>query len=243
MSDWADTKVTKYSKGMKQRVGLAQSMLGNPPVVFLDEPTDGVDPVGRAELRDAIREYADGGSTVFLNSHILDEVEKVCDQIAILHKGAVIEQGDVEAVKNRIAAMSEGGDTTVTFRTGSMGESTFKGYASRGAARVDDHRFTVSLGGDAEVNQWVDRLRSDGIENLCHRARLDRSRRGIHRTHRRPGRKRRGRDPVVNEILAIIGDTWRQSSKAGRLPHHDHPPGHRRGGGNRLADNRRGRGG
>ncbi|GAB5403706.1 MAG: ABC transporter ATP-binding protein [Aureliella sp.] len=79
--------VKRYSKGMRQRLGLAQALLHEPELMILDEPTDGLDPVGRSEIRQIIMEMKDEGKTVFLNSHILQEVELVCDRVAILAGG------------------------------------------------------------------------------------------------------------------------------------------------------------
>jgi ABC-2 type transport system ATP-binding protein len=79
--------VKKYSKGMRQRLGLAQALLHDPELLIMDEPTDGLDPVGRSEIRQLITEIRDQGKTVFLNSHILQEVELVCDRVAILANG------------------------------------------------------------------------------------------------------------------------------------------------------------
>jgi ABC-2 type transport system ATP-binding protein len=83
-------KVRAYSKGMKQRLGLAQALVGDPQLVLLDEPTDGVDPVGRAEIRDLLLSLKRSGKTVFLNSHLLSEVERLCDRVAILERGALV---------------------------------------------------------------------------------------------------------------------------------------------------------
>ena len=95
MSKWRDTKIKKYSKGMMQRLGLAQALINDPEVIFLDEPTDGVDPVGRREIRDVLKYLKEQGKTIFLNSHLLSEVEAVCDSVAILDKGKVIKTGPV----------------------------------------------------------------------------------------------------------------------------------------------------
>jgi len=81
--------VKAYSKGMQQRLGLAQALLNDPRVLFLDEPTDGLDPVGRKDVRDLIVRLRERGKTIFLNSHLLSEVESVCDRIMILDKGSV----------------------------------------------------------------------------------------------------------------------------------------------------------
>lgn len=96
MRDWADQRVSKYSKGMRQRIGIAQALVSNPDLVILDEPTDGVDPVGRREIRDMVRTLKSAGKTVFINSHLLSELELVCDRVAILVKGQVASQGTID---------------------------------------------------------------------------------------------------------------------------------------------------
>lgn len=81
--------VKAYSKGMQQRLGLAQAMLNDPELLFLDEPTDGLDPLGRKEVRDLVLSLKSAGKTIFLNSHMLSEVEQVCDQVVILNQGLI----------------------------------------------------------------------------------------------------------------------------------------------------------
>ncbi len=90
-----DNRIRTFSKGMKQRLGIAQSLFHDPGVIFLDEPTDGVDPVGRREIRDTMQRLKEAGKTVFLNSHLLGEVELICDRVAILHQGEMVRQGTV----------------------------------------------------------------------------------------------------------------------------------------------------
>lgn len=87
------SKVRTYSKGMKQRLGIAQAIFHDPEVIFLDEPTDGVDPLGRREIRDLLAQLKQEGKTIFLNSHLLGEVELICDRVLILDRGEVIRQG------------------------------------------------------------------------------------------------------------------------------------------------------
>jgi len=93
MSQDADRKISGYSKGMMQRIGLAQSMMNNPDIILLDEPTDGVDPIGRRDIRQVIKTLRDQGKTIFINSHLLGELELICDRVAIMVKGKVIRQG------------------------------------------------------------------------------------------------------------------------------------------------------
>jgi ABC-2 type transport system ATP-binding protein len=89
-------RIGGYSKGMRQRVGLAQAMIHEPEILIMDEPTDGLDPVGRSEIRQIIEELKNQGKTIFLNSHILQEVEMVCDRVAILVAGNVLGVGTME---------------------------------------------------------------------------------------------------------------------------------------------------
>jgi len=96
MTDWQHKKVTSYSKGMMQRIGLAQALMHEPNLIVLDEPTDGVDPVGRREIRDILLGLRLRGKTIFLNSHLLSELEMVCDRVAILVQGAVVQQGTMD---------------------------------------------------------------------------------------------------------------------------------------------------
>jgi ABC-2 type transport system ATP-binding protein len=89
----AERRIGGYSKGMRQRLGLAAALLGAPDLLVLDEPTDGVDPLGRAEVRRILAEERARGATVFLNSHLLAETERVCDRFGILHAGRLVRQG------------------------------------------------------------------------------------------------------------------------------------------------------
>ena len=92
---WGRVRLGKYSKGMLQRVGLAQALMHSPSLLILDEPTDGVDPIGRRQIRDVLHGLGERGVTIFLNSHLLAEVELFCRDVAIIHKGKVALQGDV----------------------------------------------------------------------------------------------------------------------------------------------------
>ena len=96
MTDWADKRLRSYSKGMRQRVGIAQALINNPDLVLLDEPTDGVDPVGRRDIRAILAHLKDEDRTVFINSHLLSELEMVCDRVAILVQGLVRSQGTID---------------------------------------------------------------------------------------------------------------------------------------------------
>ena len=102
LADRAGDRFHTYSLGMKQRLGLAYALLGDPELLFLDEPTNGMDPAGMAEMRGLIRGLGTKDRTVFLSSHLLNEVEQVCDSVVILSKGKLIAQGSVaELLKGR----------------------------------------------------------------------------------------------------------------------------------------------
>jgi len=96
LSDRAESKVKTFSQGMKQRLGIAQAMLGKPELIILDEPTSGLDPQGMKEIRGLISQLSQQGLTVFLSSHLLHEVEQICNKMAIINKGKLIVQGDVD---------------------------------------------------------------------------------------------------------------------------------------------------
>jgi ABC-2 type transport system ATP-binding protein len=93
MTNWADSRISAYSKGMMQRVGVAAALVHDPQLVILDEPTDGVDPVGRREIREVLARMKAEGRTVFVNSHLLSELELISDRVAILVGGHVVKQG------------------------------------------------------------------------------------------------------------------------------------------------------
>lgn len=158
MMDWADKKVIEYSKGMKQRVGLAQAMLGEPRLIILDEPTDGVDPAGRHEIRDVIKGLAKEGVTIFLNSHLLAEVEAVCNDIAIMYRGRVLRAGPVQDITEEMSMIN--GRMQLRIRCGELPAQLPAGL--EGAER-NDKGFNISVGGREEVPALIDKLREAGV--------------------------------------------------------------------------------
>jgi len=96
LSDRANDKVKHYSQGMRQRLGIAQALLSKPKLLILDEPTNGLDPQGMKEVRDLIRELSNEGITIFISSHLLDEVQKICSHVAIIFQGKLIISGEME---------------------------------------------------------------------------------------------------------------------------------------------------
>ena len=99
LTDAAERRVATYSGGMRRRLDIAMSLIGDPPVVFLDEPTTGLDPEARLEVWQAVRDLAAGGTTVLLTTQYLDEAEQLADRIAILHEGRIIENGTLAELK------------------------------------------------------------------------------------------------------------------------------------------------
>jgi len=104
MLDAGGRQLRQYSKGMLQRIGLAQALLNRPHLVFLDEPTSGLDPIGRLMVRDIINEMRSEGTTVFLNSHLLSEVEVTCDRVVFIRQGEVVREVDLRAHTDLIHA-------------------------------------------------------------------------------------------------------------------------------------------
>lgn len=115
LADRANDRVVTFSKGMQQRLGLGVALLGKPELVFLDEPTSALDPVGRKEVRDIIVALRDRGTTVFLNSHLLSEVQQVCDRVAVVERGRVVASGTMQEllgsgeVRIRVTDLDEAG--------------------------------------------------------------------------------------------------------------------------------------
>jgi len=151
-----NSKIRTYSKGMKQRLGIAQSMFHDPDLIILDEPTDGVDPIGRREIRSIMQQLKERGKTVFLNSHLLGEVELICDRVAILQRGEKIREGD-------IATMTKTkGLFTIGLAPGQempRREIEQKGFA----VRADGDFWEVSLVDGQSVDPVVDLLRAKGL--------------------------------------------------------------------------------
>ena len=99
LTDVKKKKIRQFSKGMKQRLGLAQAIINDPNYIFLDEPLDGLDPIGRREFKQIILNLKKEGKTIFFNSHILSDVEEICDQIGIINRGKLIYSGDVKTFR------------------------------------------------------------------------------------------------------------------------------------------------
>jgi ABC-2 type transport system ATP-binding protein len=155
-------RVVGYSKGMLQRLGIAQAVLHRPELIILDEPTDGVDPVGRKEIRDVLRQLAADGTTIFLNSHLLQEVELICKDVAILTNGRVRRTGSVRELKKSLV------DSSVVFQllgTEQSVNAAFDGHSHVRIRPVAEAVFEVEvpIAGQAVQDQLVDSLRKAGV--------------------------------------------------------------------------------
>jgi ABC-2 type transport system ATP-binding protein len=115
LADRANDAVSGFSKGMQQRLGLGVALLGDPELILLDEPTSALDPIGRTDVRAIVRAARDRGATVILNSHLLSEVEQVCDRVVIVHRGRMVASGPIEdvvaagGVRLRVTELTEAG--------------------------------------------------------------------------------------------------------------------------------------
>ncbi len=116
LSAAGDRRLSGYSKGMLQRIGLAQALIQNPRLIVLDEPTAGVDPAGSREIRDLILRLRDSGMTVLLCSHLLGQVQEICDRVGILSRGVMVREGrlsDLISIESQTEFIVEGGETTL----------------------------------------------------------------------------------------------------------------------------------
>ena len=151
LCEHADKKLHTFSKGMLQRIGLAQALLNEPALVLLDEPTSGLDPVGRRLVRDIIRDLRERGTTVFLNSHLLSEVEITCDRVAFIKKGEVIYTSALQSLVE--------GELTVQIRAhrpdgmdGMRWEGVLAGLERWSTnVRVDGEHIALTLLGEADL--------------------------------------------------------------------------------------------
>jgi ABC-2 type transport system ATP-binding protein len=150
-------KLRTFSKGMLQRIGLAQALLNFPELVILDEPTSGLDPVGRRLVRDIIRDLSDQGTTVFLNSHLLSEVEITCDRVAFIKKGEIVHMSELNLLVE--------GELTVDARVRCLTQETAAGLARWGKnVRQDGENLSLTLTGEADLPAVHRYLVENGVE-------------------------------------------------------------------------------
>ncbi len=154
MSQWADTRIDQYSKGMMQRLGIAQALMNDPELVVLDEPTDGLDPVGRREVRNLLLDLKRQGKTVFLNSHLLSELELVCDRVAILVEGLIARQGTLRELTEH----------TIDYRIIFSGDAIpLRSKLDAQGASLDGQVITLAGYHLDKVNAAIDLLRANGL--------------------------------------------------------------------------------
>ena len=176
MQEWAGVRVHKYSKGMMQRLGMAQAILNEPDLLILDEPTDGVDPIGRREIRDLLLEQKERGATIFLNSHLLSEVERLCDRVAILKDGALMREGLVADLTRPRSAYQievrpappgivEAATAGVPGLTVAPPPPVAADPGGAGAGAPSARTVRLELSGDImALNRLIDALRGRGVE-------------------------------------------------------------------------------
>ncbi len=164
LADWADVRVRKFSKGMTQRLGLAAALVHDPDVLLLDEPTDGVDPVGRREIRDLLRGEAARGKAILLNSHLLSEIELTCDRVAVLRKGKLAAVGTIGELTAGTGAGEPGSSSKVYRLVASpLGEDLLAALREKGAGaeRFNGH-VQLTARDVAHLNELIDELRARG---------------------------------------------------------------------------------
>jgi len=159
MEKWKKTKIKKYSKGMMQRLGIAQAMINEPDLIFLDEPTDGVDPIGRKEIRDILIGLKDKGKTIFLNSHLLSEIELICNKVAILNKGELVKEGTIDEITST-------GNRHV-FNTSELGNDVINILLNQYFATLHGkNEFIVNTDSPESLNAIIDVLRKNNVNIL-----------------------------------------------------------------------------
>ena len=207
LADRADDLVGAFSKGMQQRLGLGVALLGRPELVLLDEPTSALDPVGRADVRRIIRAARERGTTVFLNSHLLSEVERVCDRVAVVDHGRVVAAGTLEELLGEDSVRVHVTGLDPAARAGSSGSArwptTAAGWRSnrspRTGSRNSSRRSSPPVGASTPSSRGGRRSRSGSSAGP--RDRAERTMSGLvsgHREHR-PAHPVRGgstADPV-----------------------------------------------
>jgi ABC-2 type transport system ATP-binding protein len=152
-----DTQLRKFSKGMLQRVGLAQSLVNDPEIVFLDEPMSGLDPVGRREVRDLIAELRDEGKTVFMCSHILSDIEVLCDRVAILKKGRLAQVGYLDELRRK----NEGPNRMEVMATGTDADS-LRAHLSQVEIAPTPRGLRIEIDSETEIENVLAALRKAG---------------------------------------------------------------------------------
>jgi ABC-2 type transport system ATP-binding protein len=162
LATWGPVRIKKYSKGMLQRLGLAQALIHHPKLLILDEPTDGVDPAGRMDIRDILNRLTGKGVTVFINSHMLSEVESFCDYVAIMRKGEL-------ALEGKISHLLAGSGYTIN--ASALRDTVLNDIRSLGAViQSTPQGVSVQSTNRDHANLVIDKIRAAGglIEGFKH---------------------------------------------------------------------------
>ena len=155
MSHRLDQRVGTYSLGMRQRLGIAQAMLGKPRLLILDEPANGLDPAGIREIRELLRRLAEEGMAVFVSSHLLAEIELMCDRVGIIHKGRLLKIGNVRELISS--------QRTMEFRVGDAAKAAAIARQHGFAATIDTNSISVAIDEDA-APPLIAALAQNGVE-------------------------------------------------------------------------------
>jgi ABC-2 type transport system ATP-binding protein len=157
LTKWKDAKVKSFSKGMMQRLGLAQALINDPKLIFLDEPTDGIDPIGRKEFRDIILQLKGKNKTIFLNSHILSEVELITDRVGILNNGKLIKEGTV----SELTARKE--EYLISIEGNSIENIFTRFNADLVFGKAKEGSYNIKVANSKELNLLIDHLRNSKV--------------------------------------------------------------------------------
>lgn len=157
LSDYRTKQLRTFSKGMLQRIGLAQALLNRPALVFLDEPTSGLDPVGRLLVRDIIHELRQQGTCVFLNSHLLSEIEVTCDRVAFIRHGEVVRVLEMKSLSM--------GQSQVTIRANQFSPEVLQGLCRWGQdVQLDHDHVTMNIQNDSALPEITRYLVEQGVD-------------------------------------------------------------------------------
>jgi ABC-2 type transport system ATP-binding protein len=169
MTEWADKRIGKFSKGMKQRVAIAQAMLHEPSVIILDEPTSGLDPRGMYEVREILSELKKQDYTIFMSSHLLNEVQEVCSDVALINRGRLLKTGSVEELLEQ-ASVKRIEVRTIQQMSGELLNSISKIEGVQELRASGENQFMFSLTGkDQEQAQMLLRLQSLGLNVVSYK--------------------------------------------------------------------------
>ncbi|MFT6863447.1 MAG: ABC-2 type transport system ATP-binding protein [Akkermansiaceae bacterium] len=155
MTNDQNRTIKSYSKGMKQRIGLAQALVNDPQIIFLDEPTDGVDPAGRRDFRAIVRGLRDEGRTLFINTHILSELEPIVDRVAIMTGGEILGEGKLDELR------TEKTGYVVSFEGQLSPEGTAK--FKEGGLESEAGSVKLSSANAVDAQPVIDRIRQEGL--------------------------------------------------------------------------------